>query len=35
MTDETRNPANPQRRKFLRNAGLIPAGIWVGAASIA
>ena len=35
MTDETRNPANPQRRKFLRNAGLIPAGIWVDAASIA
>ncbi len=35
MTDETRNPANPQRRKFLRNAGLIPAGVWVGGASIA
>ena len=31
MTDKTRQPASPQRRKFLRDAGLIPAGIYLGA----
>ncbi len=31
MTDKTRQPASPQRRKFLRDAGLIPAGLYLGA----
>ena len=31
MTDETRKPNDPKRRAFLRNAGLLPAGLYLQA----
>ena len=31
MTDETRKPSDPRRRTFLRNAGLLPAGLYLQA----
>lgn len=29
MTDKTRKPSDPRRRAFLRNAGLLPAGLYL------
>lgn len=31
MTDKTRKPSDPRRRTFLRNAGLLPAGLYLQA----
>ena len=31
MTDNTRKPRNPDRRRFLKNAGLVPAGLYLQA----
>ena len=35
MTDEINKPANPDRRKFLKDASLIPAGLYLGAGAAA
>ena len=33
MTDKTHRPVNPNRRKFLKDASLIPAGLYLGASA--
>jgi hypothetical protein len=35
MTDESSKPKNPHRRKFLRDAGLVPAGVYLSATGTA